>query len=63
MARAGEDFERIDAADWAESALRLLRDPGAWLGASQAGRLVAAEHTWSNVLDHWETMLSKLELD
>jgi glycosyltransferase involved in cell wall biosynthesis len=55
------DGRRIDARDYAEIVLDLLRDPEAWAKASQASRKLAEKHTWEDCLGSWLLMLDRLD--
>lgn len=48
---------RLDAADWADVVLQLMRDPEAWASASGMARRVAEKHTWQRVVDKFDAML------
>lgn len=54
------DGRRIDAQDYAEIVLDLLRDPELWAKASRASRRLAERHTWAAVIDKWDAMLGML---
>lgn len=54
------DGRRIDAQDYADVVLDLLRDPGLWAKASRASRKLAEQHTWAHVIDKWDQMLAVL---
>lgn len=51
---------RIDAQDYADVVLELLRDPEAWAKASRDSRKLAEQHTWAAVIDKWNAMLGML---
>jgi glycosyltransferase involved in cell wall biosynthesis len=55
------DGRRIDARDYAEIVLDLLRDPEAWAKASKASRKLAEKHTWEDVCGSWLLMLDRLD--
>jgi hypothetical protein len=55
------DGRRIDALDYAEIVLDLLRDPEAWTKASKASRKLAERHTWEDVIGSWLLMLDQLD--
>ena len=64
LARSGEsDLARIGPEDWAAEAVAIMKDRDRWRAMSDAGRKVAADHTWDAVLDRWEAMLAELPLD
>ncbi len=50
---------RVDAADWAEVVLELMRDPVKWAEASRRARAVAEQHTWGRVVENWDRMLTE----
>ena len=51
---------RVDAQDWADATLELLKDPAKWADASRKARALAETLTWSAVVDRWDTMLGML---
>ncbi len=56
----GPEFRRVDARDWADVVIDILRDRGRWEAMSAASRALAEKHTWDAVVDKWEAMLSGL---
>jgi glycosyltransferase involved in cell wall biosynthesis len=54
------DGRRVDAQDYADIVLDLLRDPELWAKASRASRKLAEQHTWAAVIDKWDQMLGML---
>lgn len=51
---------RIDAGDWAQIVIELIKDETVWQTASQKARTLAEKHTWPAVIDRWEEMLKEL---
>ncbi len=51
---------RTSAADYAEVVVELMQDKDKWLKASQSARVLAEQHTWSRVVDNWESMLTQI---
>lgn len=55
------DIERrVDAQDWAEVVVELMRDEAKWSEASRKARALAEQHTWAAVIDRWDEMLATL---
>lgn len=51
---------RVDAQDWADVVVELMRDETMWLEASRKARALAEKHTWDAVIEKWEAMLAQL---
>lgn len=51
---------RVDAQDYADAVLALLRNPKKWATASRKARKLAEQHTWGHVIDRWGQMLGML---
>jgi glycosyltransferase involved in cell wall biosynthesis len=53
-------FARVDAQDYADAVIELMREPQKWTAASAASRKVAARHTWDAMSARFEAMLGDL---
>ena len=61
MRKATEkDMVRVDAQDWADVVVSIMKDTKKWRAMSKAGRELAEKHTWAAVIDRWETLLQTL---
>lgn len=58
--RVGDDMVRVDAQDWAEATVELMKSPKKWKAASAASRALAEQWPWSRVVDNFEAMLATL---
>jgi len=56
----GDDGRRIDAQDYADVVIELLRDPDRWREASRRARRLAEQHTWEAVIGRWCQLLEQL---
>lgn len=54
------DGRRVDAQDYADIVLDILRDMELWAKASRASRKLAEQHTWAAVITKWDQMLGML---
>lgn len=51
---------RVDAADWADVAVEIMQDETKWREMSEASTALAAKHTWGQVVDNVDAMLTAL---
>lgn len=58
--RVGDDMVRVDAQDWADEVVALMKSPKRWKAASKASRALAEQHDWSTVIERWDRLLSTL---
>lgn len=58
--KVGDDMARVDAQDWADVTIELMKSPKKWKVASRASRKLAEQWPWSRVVDNFEVMLAKL---
>jgi glycosyltransferase involved in cell wall biosynthesis len=57
-AKAGNDMVRVDAQDWADVTVELMKSPKKWKAASQACRRLAERHTWGAMVTRFEEMIA-----
>jgi len=56
----GNEMMRVDAQDWADEVVALMKSPKRWKAASRASRALAEQWDWSRVVDNWDRLLGTL---
>lgn len=56
-ARRGDQMVRVDAQDWAEVTVELMKSPKKWQAASKASRALAEKHSWDVMVGRFEAMI------
>jgi len=54
------DLERVDAQDWADVVIAIMRDDKTRQAMSKRSRALAEKHTWGHVVERFQTMLQGL---